>query len=278
MTTHLRIFDNDQPSRMLEVGVDGWGYARLAYKDIQGLRKSIPSWAPPDTPNHFFKYSDEQTILAVRAVDSAMQRHGLDAGQHSRWAVVAAPHFLGRVQGANIFRRFLAGGASAVSPHTIPQHSLHSVSGALSVLLATHGPNLGVGGGPHALADALLTATSLFEADEAPGAWLVCTQWDPEPLPDRDGNCTNEPICHAFALALKPAAAAATSGRLMLYTSERSPVAVPDASDASVAQIVDQLALLDQVPTPRAFEWRMPWGATAILLVHPVAAQLPLAA
>jgi hypothetical protein len=72
-----------QPARLLEIGIDAWGYERLALGEINGLRKTIPAWAPEGTPHHFFKYSDEQTILAARAVESAVARHGLNVAQQS---------------------------------------------------------------------------------------------------------------------------------------------------------------------------------------------------
>ena len=92
-----------QPSQMIEVGVDGWGYARHTFEEVQGLRKTIPRWAVADAPLHFFKYSDEQTIVAIR-LDNAIERHGLDADRRD-WAVIAAPQFLGREQEQ---RRFTA--------------------------------------------------------------------------------------------------------------------------------------------------------------------------
>jgi hypothetical protein len=277
--TTLRVVPRDASSAtVLDASVEGWGLAQLALRDIAPLRKAIPAWAPPDTPNHFFKYSDEQTILAVRAVDNAMERRGLDVQKQRDWAIITAPQFMGRVSGANVFRRFHAGGASAVSPHTIPQHSLHSVSGALSVLLASRGPNVAVGGGPGALAEGLLAATSLFDNAEAPGCWLVCTAWNPEPLPNREGNCVTEAVCHAFALALRPATAAGRCGRLTLRCDDRLPPKSCATQPLSIPQLVTRLALQDSEALPHLFAWDFAWGGSATLSLSPAAAQMPLAA
>lgn len=275
--TTLRVVGGDASTPvLLDASVEGWGIAQLAMKDIAPLRKSIPAWAPPDTPNHFFKYSDEQTILAVRAVENAIERHALDVEKQRDWGIITAPQFMGRVSGANVFRRFHAGGASAVSPHTIPQHSLHSVSGALSVLLASRGPNVAVGGGPGALAEGLLAATSLFDDSEAPASWLVFTGWNPEPLPDREGNCVTDAVCHAFALALRPATAAGCGGRLTLRVHGGLPSNA--STPTSLSPVVTQLGLTSGESLPHVFHWNLNWGATATLSLAPTAAQLPLAA
>ena len=260
-------------SRTRELGIQGWGHARCSAAEIAALRKSIPRWAAADTPGHFFKYSDEQTILAVQALDSTMERHGIDVKSLAECAVIAAPQFLGRVQGAHAFGRFLRAGASSISPHLIPQHSLHSVSGAISVLLGCHGPNLGVGGGPHALDDALLTAATLLESGTTPNCLLVCTAWDPEPLPDREGQCTNEPICHAFAVALKQGQAGADWGTIRLQLHESLPQIAVQSPSTNVRRIVDEMMLAGQSMLPRDLQWRMSWGAKAELRLTPRAAQ-----
>ena len=90
------------------------------------------------------------------------------------------------------------------------------------MLLATRGPNVALGGGPNALGEALLAASSLLESSEAPAVWLVCTAWDPQPLPDRDGNCTTMPVCHAFALAVQSSPEKSLCGRLVLDMSDHA--------------------------------------------------------
>jgi hypothetical protein len=258
------------PSRsVLEMGIQGFGHARCTAAEIAGLRKTIPRWAAADTQAHFFKYSDEQAILAVRALDSLIEGHGIDPKELADCVVIAAPQFLGRLQGANAFARFLHGGAQGISPHMIPQHSLHSVSGAISVLIGCKGANLGVGGGPHALDDALLTAATLLESGDAANCLLVGTAWDPEPLPNREGQCTNEPICHAFAFALQPANQAAVSGTIRLQLHDSSIPSAEDQSSATVTRIVDEMTSAEKLMLPRRLQWRMNWGAAVELNLVP---------
>ncbi|MFN0016994.1 MAG: hypothetical protein ACKVP0_01975 [Pirellulaceae bacterium] len=253
----------------LELAIQGWGHARCSAAEIAGLRKTIPRWAAADTQAHFFKYSDEQTILAVRALDSLIEGNGIDIKELANCAVIAAPQFLGRVQGANAFARFLHNGAQGISPHLIPQHSLHSVSGAISVLLGSQGVNLGVGGGPHSLDDAFLTAATLLKSGNAKSCVLVCTAWDPEPLPNRDGQCTNEPICHAFAFALQHANTAAAGGTIRLDLNNTLPSSAGEQASATVAKVVDEMTAAENLMLPRRLQWRMNWGAAVELSLVP---------
>jgi hypothetical protein len=191
----------------LEAVVLAAGTARADLATIAGMRKRLPAWSPPDVAGHFLKHADEQTVVAVAAVDRAIADYGLGLDEQRRWAIIAAPRYIGRLAGVNVLDRFARGGGPAVSPHAIPQHSLHSVSGALSVLLASHAPNFGVGGSRESLAEGLLAAVTLECLYESTAAWVVCTAWDPEPTAGADGRCTNEPVCHAFALAVQNRAA-----------------------------------------------------------------------
>src|SRR3954454_2013660 len=84
----------------------GWGTARADLATIAGLRKKLPAWAPPDTPGHFLKHSDEQTVLAVSAVDQVITSAKLDAKQFENWSIVAAPRFIGRIAGVGTLGRF----------------------------------------------------------------------------------------------------------------------------------------------------------------------------
>src|SRR5881394_3101144 len=137
--------------------VSGWGTARADLAAIAALRKNLPAWAPKDTPGHFLKHADEQTVVAVVALDNAIQSRGSEIDEYRQWAIVAAPRFIGRMAGAVTFHRYSKSGGPSISPHLIPQHSLHSVSGALSILLATRRPNFGIGGTGPSLTEGLLT-------------------------------------------------------------------------------------------------------------------------
>src|SRR5262249_38828752 len=123
------------------------------------------------------------------------------------WAVLAAPRFLGRTALAQALNRFALEGAWGISPHLIPHHSLHSLSGTISQALTIHGPNYGIGGGPDAASKALLTAAALLTADRLPRLWVGLTGYDPAPLRPlaATGNlaaATPPTQCNAVALAL----------------------------------------------------------------------------
>jgi hypothetical protein len=90
-----------------------------------------------------------------------------------------------------------------VSPHLIPQQSLHAVSGALSQALGLHGPNLGVGGGPNPGLGAFLIAVAMVADGGLPGLWVVLTGHETEWIPAPEGNVP-APLCHGVALALTP--------------------------------------------------------------------------
>lgn len=256
----------------LSVNIAGWGYAHLRAADFAGLRRSLPTWAVEGTPLHFFKHADEQTMLAVHAVDNAIQRHGLDPRAQEAFGVIAAPRFLGRTAAGAVIRRYLKDGAQGVTPHIISQHSLHSVSGAISVLLGCKGPNLGVGGGPRALDDALLTQLSLFSSENIPGVWLVGSAWDPEPIIDRDGNCLNEPECFAFALAVQSIAAGQRSQGTLRLRSSLAISAKSTPAEMTAADFVRQMQTADLRQSSLQLSWPLAWGPQLeITLAQPTA-------
>jgi hypothetical protein len=257
--------------------IDAFGAVRLAMAEIAPLRKKLPPWVPTDTAGHFLKYADEQSVAAVAAVDRAIQGHGVDLNAQRDWPIIAAPRFFGRVAGPGIISGYDRGGPQAVSPQVIPQHSLHSMSGALSILLGSRGPNAGVGGGPESLDDAILAAFSLPGAD-APGLWLVATAWDPEPVVDRGCRLLNEPVCHAFALSLRKSARSAAPGELCLQPCRASqPSIMMPSPPMSVSRIVGQLSQLASGGEFR-LAWTLAWGAEVELSVRAAQQRLRLAA
>src|SRR5262249_52171926 len=76
-------------------------------------------------------------------------------------------------------------------------------SGTVSVALGIHGPNFGVGGGPHAVAEGLVTGLSVLSENRLPGVWMIFTEMDPEPVCDASVKVTNAPVVHAVALAIE---------------------------------------------------------------------------
>src|SRR5947208_9138075 len=104
----------------MSLNLCSFGTATADLAAIAALRKSIPAWAPKDTPGHFLKHADEQTVLAVAALDNAIQSSGRPTSDYSRWAIIAAPRFIGRMAGGSTLQRYSRGGGSAISPHLIP--------------------------------------------------------------------------------------------------------------------------------------------------------------
>ena len=194
------------------------------------LREASVPGAPP-LPPRFLRHADEHTVVGIRAVQAAMAALGQSpgnprSGASDRFAVVAAPCGAGRPGSARTLVNLREGGPVTVSPHVVPQCSLHALASAVSVGLRIHGPNIGVGGGPEALSEAFVTTLSLLDEPGVEGCWLVLTAWDEEPVLDDRGDVPGDAVCRGVALALDRAATG--SLRLSLRTVPR--VAVLDAA------------------------------------------------
>jgi hypothetical protein len=236
----------------------------------------MPGWVPEKTAGHFLKYADEQTVTAVAAVDRAISSERVDLGTQRDWPIIAAPRFMGRIAGPNVISSYDRRGPQAVSPQVIPQYSLHSVSGALSILLGSRGPNVGVGGGPESLDDAILAAFSLPGRGASCGCWLIASGWDPEPVVDRECRLLNEPVCHAFALALQFASAIQGSGELRLRPASVTHSAhyVPRMSVTKIVCHLEQPSSAAGFP----LAWPLAWGAEVELSVRTIGQRERLAA
>jgi hypothetical protein len=198
------------------------GVVAASLAELPALRDQPGGPNAPPVPPRFLRHSDEQTVVGLAAVLQAMDSSALRDACYGDWGVVAAPVFPGRMGGAGTFTKFREGGCAAISPHIIPQNSLHSVAGAISICLGMHGPNFGIGGGPDALAEGLTVALSLVDQSSLPGLWLVLTQWSPEPVPDGRGSTQTETTCHGIALALLPGAGQGLTLRMTLPESQPS--------------------------------------------------------
>ena len=195
-------------------GLRAFGVVRATPDAIAGLRlKPGPALAGPFRPN-LLKHSDEQTVVSLAAVLTAVQRFGLQDEDFTAWGAVAAPRWMGRPRAAAALNKFHREGVSGASPMVVPHLSLHAVSGTLSQVLRLHGPNFGVGSGPGNVAEGLLAAVALFAEGHLPGLWLMLSQWDPEPAPDDLGRVASPAACCAAALALVPVTADFTGPRL----------------------------------------------------------------
>ncbi|HZN34963.1 MAG TPA: hypothetical protein VFB80_14135 [Pirellulaceae bacterium] len=261
----------------LSFGLSSWGVAQAEYSAIGPLRKQLPDWSAAGTAGHFLKHADEQTVMAVQAVDRAIREQHLDVREQANWPIVSAPRFPGRLAGIDSLKRFTTGGGPALSPQLIAQHSLHSVSGALSVLIGSRAQNLGVGGGADSLREGLLTALTMARPRGASGAWLVLTAYSPEPVIADDGAIQNRPVCQAAALALSFAAGASHCGRLSLRGDVGTPAAIYEERPLALAELVASLQQLAAGAAAR-FTWRLDWGATIALEVRQSAARLAAAA
>jgi len=142
--------------------VAGFGALRVPPEKMPALRQQPgPPHGEPLSPS-LLKHLDEQSVVALGAVLHAIKDHGLADTRFTDWGILAAPRFLGRTNMAVALHRFHLEGAWGISPHLIPHHSLHSISGTVSQALKVHGPNFGVGGGPHAADEGFLTAAALL--------------------------------------------------------------------------------------------------------------------
>ena len=187
--------------------VVSWHVRRLPVASLPSLRQDGITIQGAALPVAFLKHADEQTIVALAALAGAMEAHGLQETDFTNWAVIAGPRFFGRSAMAFSLERFAAEGAWGMSPHLIPHRSLHSLSGAVSQALNSHGPNFGVGGGPDAAAEALAVASAFVMEGKTQGVWLLLTGFDPELIPwqaTADEPCAQDGDCLAIALALRP--------------------------------------------------------------------------
>jgi hypothetical protein len=237
----------------------------LSADTLAGMRKPPDPRTGEPLPASLLKNADDQTVAALAAVAEAIRAHGLAGVEFRDWAVVAAPRFLGRATMGHVLHRFRQEGAWGISPHLIPHRSLHAVSGTLSLILKTHGPNFGIGGGPQAESEGLAVAAALAGHGDLPGVWAVLTGYDPEVIPpdpaapSADGQAGYVPPCTAVALALT--APEANPGSLQLHVSQPT---TPGAAVSAVATgwpllTLDALAAALAGGAPRG-AWRLGCG------------------
>jgi hypothetical protein len=209
------------PADSPPVGIACHAVVEARLSELPRLR-DLPSPAPaPALPSRFLRHADEQTVVGLRAVLAAIASHPLPPPSFAGYGVVAAPCRAGRFTAAQSLAMLREGGGVTVTPHVVPQCSLHSLAGAVSVALGMHGPNIGAGGGRHAVAEGLVAALALVAPEASahaalPGIWFVATAWDDEPALDRTGRPqggaapeprsddprADDPLCRGLALAL----------------------------------------------------------------------------
>jgi hypothetical protein len=201
-------------------------------------------------PVNALKQADEQTVAAVSAVYHAVHRWGLDRTAFRDWAVLAAPHYMGRLAMAAAIHRFRGEGAWGASPHLPPHRSLHSPSGTISQLFKIHGPNYGVCGGPGCATEILAAAAAMIDARRTPGVWTVLTAFDPDLPPDGLGGVAPGTHCAALVLALMPPRSASAALRLRIVGGA-APTPPPTAESAPALDLFTLKGVLDALTQER---------------------------
>jgi hypothetical protein len=233
-----------------------------------------PAGSPP-LPPRFLRHCDEQTVVAVRAVLDALARLP-EPLPLDRCGVVAAPCQAGRIATARSLAQLRVGGAVTVSPHIVPQCSLHSLAGAVSVALGMHGPHLGIGGGPDALAEGLFAAMTLFHGGAAAGCdavWLLASAWDDEPVLDASGTPLNDPVCRAVALLLVPDAEAADARLTLTLDVPGTPPQTVDPT--SLAEFCRAVEICAAGSALTSWGVSCPWGTEVRLAARAPAVRMP---
>ncbi len=190
--------------------------ALRADADALARWRKRPEGARPLAPA-LLKHADDQTVPGIGAVLRAIDQCGWAERSFADWGAVAGSNFFGRAGIAQTVQRYAQEGPWGVSPHLIPQQSLHAAAGTVSLVLGIHGPNFGVGGGPDAAPDAFLLAAALLADGRLPGLWLLLTGHEREFVPGEIGAAApDSPQCLAVALALVPETAGPAGLRLRI--------------------------------------------------------------
>ena len=171
------------------------GYAEAEHEAIAPLRRQFAdSWTGPGKGS--MRHMEDQTAVALEAVRLA--RLMAPDLAFDDWAVLACPLLPGRTTFRDNLKRYAEDGAWAISPQVIPQCSLHSLPGQVSIILGAHGPNLGIGGWPGTEDQVWSAAWAIDLAVEPQGLWLIWTGLETDLLPSG----TSSTRLRALAVAL----------------------------------------------------------------------------
>jgi hypothetical protein len=232
----------DAAPRAVTCDVVAHARLRVPWSGVAELRRQplpLPAGEPPAS---LLKHAEEQTVVALAALAHAIRNHGLEATDFSDWAVLAAPRYPGRAALVPALARFRVEGAWGMSPHVIPHRSLHSLSGTVSHVLKTHGPNFGVAGSPGSCAELFLNAGALLASGQAPAVWVFPTRIEPECELDANGNHLAPVHVEAAALALVACGRTTSPGLTLTLTGADS----DGGSGAAPFTLPDVLDLLDE--------------------------------
>jgi hypothetical protein len=215
------------PPAMCCAAVRGFATVQATAAELEAFRRRPGDGANTAARPSSLKHVDGQTLAGLLAVEEASRALGLHAADLADWGIIVSPRTPGRAVVARALAKIAAEGPWSISPHLVPNLSLHSPSGTISQLLKMHGPNLGAGGLPGTETQALLVAAALLAEDRVPGLWVVWTGWQPEPHLDGNGAV---PQCLAVALALAPAGASSSAHlRIVSPSPDR---AIPETAPA----------------------------------------------
>lgn len=255
--------------------------------EIAALREQPSPIADRPLPLRFLRHCDEQTVVGMRAVMDAMVGYPGSRPSFDRFGVIASPCAAGRLASAQTLAQLSTRGTAAVSPHIVPQCSLHAMASAVSVVFGMHGPNIGTSGGADALSEGLLTAFTLLADSTATGnagcegIWLIVSEWDEEPLLDTTGKPVNDPLCRAVALAITrqehAASAQAAAGNILLALHLQRGGADGRHADRSqrsdvLAAFARALAMCGAGGVLRSWAHPFPWDAEVRVVARDTAA------
>ena len=251
----------------LTCGIAAVGVVEATVASLPALREAPGRPGGRQIPHRFLRYAEDQSVVALAAVLKAFDEHRPPQICCDDWGVLGAPRFHGRMAGSTVLHKYMQGGPATTSPHAIPQLSLHAVASAVSVALGMRGLNLGIGGGPEVLSEALAGAMSFLAQWQMPGLWLVCTEWNPEPIPDSRGANSIESICRGVALALVPSTGHDLSMRLTPGEPERDEVhSTPKDTTLQLAELAHWLTSDPGWSQSVGWSHDLPWGGRVEML------------
>ncbi len=258
-----------QQSNRCMMNVIAHGAIASSLSNISALRKTTPPSAP-SLPKRFLNHADEQTVMGIHAILNALvSLPEIPSLEHH--GIIAASCQAGRIAAAQTLVKAQHGGGVTVSTQIVPQCSLHSIAGAISVGLKMHGPNIGVSGGSSALSEGLLTAcTWLLPSGEiaCDTTWVVITGWDDEPTLDETGLPTTDPMCRSVAIGLTRSnnRSQEREGLCLEFDPCFSNSHVSPGSDLSLQQLGDALSQCSLTGNDSPWIHRFPWGGTVRIL------------
>jgi len=263
-----QFFDEESPyTGSARYGVTALGMVHASQDEITRLRGSLSSPGGARFQPSVLKPAESQTIAGLAAIVQAIQNSELADTPLTDWGVIASPKHMARVEGAESLYKYEIGGAWKVNPLVLPNVCLHAPSGTISQLLQIKGPNFGVGGGTNFITDGFLAACTLLDEQQLPGLWLVISQVDPDPVPDREGKNSVPTVVHALALGFQQVPTA-WSGLRLSFRRSRPTLPAPWTLDdccANFYTLIDFLKSGMNSGKYGAWTCDLDWGAQFLL-------------